>query len=109
MKSTGLSKKFNPGEYPDIKPTVPCNRSLRICGACKKPGYMYLHRRKSPNVETPSVYFIHYNEPPISLIKRRDRAVRFEYRRCTKNGVTYNTLEEALADTARKTKRRKLV
>lgn len=109
MTSLHRQSRFDISKYPHIKPTIPRHKTLRICGACKKPGYMYLQQRKTANNNRTSIYFIHYNEPPISLIKRTGRAIRFEYRRCTKNGMTFNTLEEALAEPMRTKKKRQEV
>src|SRR5215207_10089748 len=95
MRSQELQQQFDPRQYPNVKPSRPRgNKTLRICPTCKKPGYIYLLDRNG----TKFIYYIHYNEPPIGLTILRGRPIGFRYRRCTRDGRTYNTVEEALSE-----------
>jgi hypothetical protein len=88
-------QQFDPSQYPHIKPTRPHNnKTLRMCPVCKKLGYIYLLDKNG----TKFIYYIHYNEPPIGLTILKGKPIGFRYRRCTKGGKTYSTMEEALAE-----------
>lgn len=87
------SEKFDPGQFPQIKPTLPPqNKKLRTCGICRRPGYIYVYTNRGRD----NVYTIHYNEPPISVIRRHGIPEAFRYRRCFKDRALYTDLDEAL-------------
>jgi hypothetical protein len=91
----GQQQQFDPSQYPDIKPTRPrSNKTLRMCPVCKKLGYIYLLDKNG----TKFIYYIHYNEPPIGLTILKGQPIGFRYRRCTSDGRTHSTMEEALAE-----------
>jgi hypothetical protein len=88
-------QQFDPNQYPHIKPSRPRNnKTLRMCPVCKKLGYIYLLDKNG----TKFIYYIHYNEPPIGLTILKGKPVGFRYRRCTKGGKTYSTMQEAFSE-----------
>jgi RNase P subunit RPR2 len=88
-------QQFDPNQYTHIKPTRPRNnKTLRMCPVCKKLGYIYLLDKNG----TKFIYYIHYNEPPIGLTILKGKPIGFRYRRCTKGGKTYSTMEEAFSE-----------
>jgi hypothetical protein len=91
---TSQQQEFDPSRYPNLKPTKPRNKSLRTCAVCKKPGYMYLLSGETPDSIT--IYYAHYNEPPIGITMLKGKPIGFRYRRCNRDGKTYNSLEEAI-------------
>lgn len=76
---------FNSDRYPKaIKFHLDTKvEKLELCISCKKPGYRYYANSRRGGAV---VYYMHYNEPPMSVRESNNR-LYFLYRRCTSNVI----------------------
>lgn len=69
-----------PTNYRQVKPV---NKTLTTCVVCGKPGYIY--HMLATHTKKRTVYFIHYNEPPIGWTTRHGKPIRLKFRTCHHN------------------------